>query len=420
MRLLLILILWLAPLSLAAQEEPAPSAEPLVEVSLEPEEAVVGQPVVLRISVLVPTWMPQPPQFPSMDVPNVITRLPEGASGPISERVEGETWSGVGRAYRLYPMVPGPVSLPAQTITLTYADPETTQPVSYEATLDPISFNAVVPPGAEGLDPLLLAESFTLEQVIEGADAPLGQGESARRVVTAKIGGSSALFIPPLVPPIESEAVRAYPKDAEVSESADRGKLSGSRIEEVTYLAQYGGEVNLPAISFDWFNTGSGKVETASLEAATLTVDAPPPPVAARFSKQQVALIVGGLLVLGLLGWGLTRYALPPLRRTIEARRAAWLASEGYAARQVEAAIAAQDLSALVTTLSLWDTRCPGRGDALDPALAGLGAVRYGRAATPARDSSGWQEMRRAFRAERARRRAKGTGAGKLPPLNPA
>ncbi|SDI45533.1 BatD family protein [Aliiruegeria lutimaris] len=418
----LALSLLLLPLGLLAQTENAATqsaVEPLVRVSLEPETGVVGQPMVLRISILVPTWLPQPPAFPSMEAPNVITRLPERASGPISESVNGETWSGVSRAYRLYPMLPGEVSLPAQSITVTYADPDTTQPVTYEAPLEPIRFQVRVPEGAEGLDPLILASGFTLEQSIEGADGPLGQGEAATRTVTARIEGTSPLFIPPLLPGVQSDAVKAYPRDPVVRETEERGVLSGSRTEVETYVAQYGGAVDLQAIALDWFNTDSGKVETARLEGARLEVDAPAAPALPKVTPREVAMLVGAGLLFGLLLWAGNRWLLPPLKSRHAERRAARLASEGFAAHEVARAIAQTDLSGVVTALALWSQRCPGDEDALEPALAAIGAERFGRGGGDAGQAA-WQQLRVVFEAERKRRLHGTNGRGALPPLNPS
>ncbi|MEV8465633.1 hypothetical protein AB0T83_02410 [Fluviibacterium sp. DFM31] len=424
-RVLAAVLIFAVPGPVAAQDDaaatapPAEAVQPQVTAELTPDTAVVGQPLVLRIKVLVPTWLPDPPAFPALDVPNVIVRLPEGASGPISDSVGGETWSGVSRAYRLYPMVPGDVSLPAQTITVTYADPDTSAPVTFEASLDPVRFTATVPEDAAGLDPLILASGLTLEQTIDGADGPLGEGDAASRSVTAKISGTSALFIPSLIPPVKSEAVRAYPKDPAIAETSDRGVLSGSRTETVSYVAQYGGSVELPPISINWFNTETGSMETAQLEGVTLDVDAPGPPVAARFTPRQIALLIGGVILLLLVAQGLRLYALPPLRRLRDRRKTAWEASEGYAARGVRQAIGRKDLSATHCALAIWSDRCPGH-DApdLESALAGIGAGRYGDMPDGGGD---WSAVSAAFQAERQRRLAGAShGAEAVPPLNPS
>ena len=226
----------------------AQDSQVIVKSELSGEATAVGQPLILRITVLVPTWLPEPPRFPSLEAPNMFVRLPSRASSPVSETVEGETWSGVSRAYRLYPMIPGDFSVSPQPVGVTYADPETRDPISVEVGLDPVVFRSEIPAGAEELDPLILAEAFSLEQSFEGADGPLAQGDAATRVVTAKITGTSALFIPPLIPTVSDGVVRAYSKDPVVRDTeGNRGTLSGSRSETTSYVAQYGGTLELSA-----------------------------------------------------------------------------------------------------------------------------------------------------------------------------
>ena len=117
--LVLLLVLLAVPLASKAQEP----AKPILRMEFKQTETIPGQPLVLRVTVLVPTWLPEAPVFPSLEVPNVMVRLPERASGPASERVKGETWSGVTRAYRLYPMKAGGFRIPPLPVTVTSADP---------------------------------------------------------------------------------------------------------------------------------------------------------------------------------------------------------------------------------------------------------------------------------------------------------
>ncbi len=401
-----------------AQDAPSPAVQPRVTAELTPETAVVGQPLVLRIKVLVPTWLPKPPVFPSLDAPNVIVRLPERASGPVSERVDGETWSGVSRAYRIYPMLPGDVTMPAQEITITYADPDTVQPVTYTAQLDPIRFTATVPSGAEGLDPLVIAEKVMLEQEIDAPDGVMAQGDAASRKVTATITGTSPLFLPELISAIDGEAARAYPSDPATQESEDRGTLSGSRTESVSYVAQYGGSVDLPAITLDWFNISSGQVETAQLEGITLTVDAPAPAKEPAITPRQVAVLIGALILVWLAVWGFRKYLLPPLKRLVVQRKASWEGSEPFAAWRVRRAIGNHDLAATHSALQVWSDRCPGTAaPELDAALAGIGAESYRGAGG---QGGTWAVVSAVFQAERDRRLAAIRSSGSaLPPLNP-
>ena len=72
----------------AAAQEP-----PLVRVEVAPEQVEVGRPVELRVTVLTPTWFPRPPEYPSLELANAVTRLDR--SYPTSERVGGNSSSAV-------------------------------------------------------------------------------------------------------------------------------------------------------------------------------------------------------------------------------------------------------------------------------------------------------------------------------------
>ncbi len=56
------------------------TAQPLLRASFEKTVAVPGQTLLLEVTILVPTWMPKPPEFPIFDLPDVSVRLPEGSS----------------------------------------------------------------------------------------------------------------------------------------------------------------------------------------------------------------------------------------------------------------------------------------------------------------------------------------------------
>ncbi len=410
---------WAQDTASTGAQQSAP-VTPRVETELSADTTVVGQPLVLRVKVLVPTWMPSPPAFPSMEAPNLMVRLPERATNPISERVGGETWSGVSRAYRLYPMIAGQFSLPAQSVALTYADPGGgAEPLTIQAPIEAVTFVAILPAGAEALDPPILANGLSLEQTLDGGDGTLGQGDAVTRTLTATITGTSALFIPPLIPEVSAQAVQSYPRDPVVKDTDVRGVVSGSRTDTTTYVAQYGGSVDLPEISIEWFNVETGKVETATVPGVTLSVDAPPPPPdAPKINKRQIAILTGSVLLLLLGLWVLRRYALPPLTAYLAGRRARWNASEAFAAKRVEQAIDRKDLNGVLNALALWTSRCPGsEGTALEPALAGIGAVRFGGSIGGSGD---WAALAAAFRAERTRRTGGDTDTHDLPPLNPS
>ncbi|MFT7594222.1 MAG: hypothetical protein ACI8R4_001540 [Paracoccaceae bacterium] len=416
------LLLWPA----AAQAQ----IEPRLSVELPEGEIIVGQPIVLRLKLLVPTWMPKPPNWPDFEVPSLLVRLPERASSPISETIEGETWSGISRAYRLYPLIAGPFELPVQQLVVSYADPGGADPVETSLTVKAIRFTATLPKGAEGVDPLIIAQDFSLTQQIDGGPQ-LQTGDAVQRIVTASIKGTTPILIPALIPNLPpnpanaetaSHPLRAYPKEPVVTDSEDRGVLSGTRRETVTYMAQAGGDAALPEIAVQWFNLDSGKVEIATLDgmALSIAVPPPPPPGPADYARWAMMLVAALIAI-----WLFARFLWPRLRATLQGIRSSWVTSESYAARQMRHALRAESLGEIYAALDQWAGFYPGMGGAerssLDAALADLGATRFAKTG-PSNDTSSRRKSRDAFDALRAAQRAtakKQTSSAGLAPLNP-
>jgi hypothetical protein len=402
----------------AAQE----SARPVLRTELEKVSAIPGQPIILRITLLAPTWLSKPPGFPSFETPNVIVRLPSRASSPTSERIGGETWSGVTRAYRLYPMTVGRFRIPPQIVTVTFADSDTRAPVTVELRTDEVVFSGTAPEGGEDLDPFIAAETLTLEQSIEGEPGNLEPGGAITRTVTVRVNGTSPIFLPPLIPPLAAVGVSAYPKEPVVTETEARGGISGDRVESVTYVAEVGGRHTAPPIRLRWFNLREKRVETAMADGFEITVRGPPPAPSSSFDWRATGpwIALGALLAALVAGAAVRLW--PRISRWRRRRREAYLASEAFAFSQAMAALRARDFGDAVRTVELWSSRLPPGAGAeharLSDALAHLGAALFGRDRRPPLDNQ-WPDAVKALRATRRERLAATTVDRALPPLNP-
>ena len=407
----LLFLVWL-PVAACAEE-------PLVEVDFEENAAVPGQSLILRITVLVPTWMPKPVVFPSFEAPNLQVRLPEGSTGPTSRSIGGETWSGVSRRYFITPMVPGTIEIAGQELLITWADPGQTDPIESRVAMDPVVVEGVVPEGAEDLDPFVAANNLKLSREMPEIAGPLGAGDSLEVSVTAEIDGVSAIMLPPLLPEIALDGVALYRDEPVVSDRDDRGVVSGTRTERVTLLAESGGGAEVPEITLRWYNLKSKSVETATLDAISVEVDAPRA-VGDRMDPRAVIGIALLFLVAAALAWVTWRRLGPRLQALLAARRARIEASEPFAYAQVSAAAKARDIGRLMQSLDVWATRCPTDPRDIEPlrgALSGLGAARYGR--EKSRDAARWSDVVAALEKTRASLRDARSAPAVLPPLNP-
>lgn len=394
---LLLLILLLIPARLLAQDAPAP----IIETTLDQTEAIPGQSVTLRLTVLVPSWMPTPPDLPTFEAPNLRVRLPARATTPISRQVDGENWSGISRRYLLTPMLPGQINLPPQEIRVTFAGPDGTTPVTATAQTPALTLTGKIPAGAEGLDPFIAANSLVLTQDLSGPTTGLPPGASVTRSVTAEIKGSSPITLPQLLQPIDLPAIRVYPASPQVNESpVGDDTQSGSRTESETLMAVGGGSGHVPPIRLDWFNLGTGKVETAQTDGFDISVTGPPakaPGPAQPRDWRRLDIILAAIAALSGAGYWLG----PRILARIGSYRAHKLASKAHARRSLLAAITARDYALTSHWLAEWQERAPATPPAqmrpVSDALAGIGATRY-RLPQPAKTDAAWRELAQALR----------------------
>ena len=140
------------------------ATQPRVEASLSEDSLAPGESSELRITVLVPTWMPTPVEFPTLDQPGLRVTLGERSTTPVSQQVDGKTWSGVSRRYQLTPLSAGRFELGGGTLDVSVATPGSQQAKVQQMVLPPISLTASLPEAARGLEPYLAATRIDLEQ----------------------------------------------------------------------------------------------------------------------------------------------------------------------------------------------------------------------------------------------------------------
>lgn len=347
-------------LLLVSAAAPARGQEPVVRITATPEEVAVGEPVALEVTVLVPTWFPKPPVYPTFELTNTITRLPPDSSYPTSERIGGDTWSGIVRTYQIYPLIGATYRLSGQTMTVTYNDPEKFKPVRVKVGVPEVEFRARVPGGAESLNPYLAGRRLTLDREVEGDLESLEAGDALVVRYTAELDGMPAIFLPALVDVAEVPGVSVYAEEP-VVEDGDPARRS----EKLTFVFEAGGEFTVPARELAWWNTETGTVETASVPAMTVSVAGPPIPspvgeLPSAEPRWPAVVAWGALLAAALLA----------LRRWLPQMRAGWVTyqnrrrhSEGYAFDKLRKVLHGGDPRAAHRALLTWLERIePGTG----------------------------------------------------------
>ncbi len=420
MRRVVLIFVWMVSASaLWAQDK-----QPQLEVTFEETETVPGQPLTLRLTVLVPTFMPDPPMWPDFETPNLMVRLPEKASSPTSKRIDGETWSGISRRYQITPVVPGTFEMPAGEVTVRYRALEGSDVLEATLPVPAQTVTGVVPDGAEALDPFVAAEKLTLTQTVEGESKGLEAGASFARVIEVNIEGVSPMFLPPVTPEDGLAGLRAYPESPVIEETENRGLVKGVRREKTVYVAEGGVDGVLPDVRLAWFNLETGKVEEAVVEAIEVQVDAPV--LAPRSDPLDVMTLVWWAVVVVLfmaLIAIFVRWGAPLVRQRWRLTQERYLNGARNAYRILRKTLKARQLGASKQAYLVWAQRVPVADPetetAIKQAFLDIGAVQFGKNPRE-NETQAWLHLKALCDRKRQKSRYRhDTQAPELPPLNP-
>lgn len=424
----LLFVVLLLPVSVRAQQGVDP--QPIVQVTIEPQRVVVGQEAVLRVLVLAPNYLTSPPDLPTFQVRNAVTRqLP---SVNTSEQRDGMTYSGVRFEFALYPQEAGDFAISDQKARVKYAaQPPATREV--EITLPRLSFEAFVPAAAASLRPFLSADKLTIVQEIKRSSDQLKAGDAVTRTVIFKAEGTPAMLLPPQTFAIV-DGLRLYAAQPALEDKVDgrTGVLTSTRADSGTYMLERAGDYLLPAIDVRWWNVGESRVEQVHLAGVPLNVSANPA-IDGTTGRSGARLNWAALIDVIADHWIITALALMILvaivwvmpaaaRRMIaflRRRRAAYRGSEAWSFRQFRAATRQRKAEAIYFGLLGWLRRFEplapeGTIDALtsavnDPVLKRqIGALQRELFASAGETTPGWSPrtlMRHVNSARRSLRR---------------
>ncbi len=448
----------LAALAVAMAPSTAYTQAPRARADLLPGSVVtVGQPLTVRVQVLVPSFFAGAPAFPELDVEDAITIFVDRGTN-FTEREGAVTWAGQDRSYTVYPQRAGSFEIAEIAVEVRYRGDAGL--VTATAALPPIRFEARIPPEAAGLDYFIAAGDLTLEESFDVRPDTIRVGDAFSRTFTVTVRDALSIVIPPFeTDSVPGLAVYPAPPRVEDSEGERGAAIIGTRTESVSYVAQVEGVYVLPAVGLSWWDVGAERLRDAGVPEVRFVVVAnpdlvnelglPPDSVVAgaavegtrgRFSMADFVRRWGPVLVAVVLLTGLAvriaRRHGPRWTARLEEAQRARAESERTYFRAFHAAARAGDPRATANALMAWLDRTdqgPGAAtfrrfasDADDPELdrrgRALGNSLYGRRANG--EASPWCADTFYASVAKARKKGRKTGgpgepAGGLGPLNP-
>ena len=435
----LLILMFLMSGSAVAQGAP----QLLVRAHIEPSGTVVaGTEVRLVVDCLTTTWFTEAPNWPLFTVRGAIVNLPDEQAENLHEVINGVSWYGVSRAYRVVPQKAGAFEIPAFPITVYPGG--TTAPATLMTPA--LGLVATVPAGAEGMSVFFPTQKLSAKQTIEPSPDDLKVGAALTRTITQTAAGTESMLIPPINFG-DVDGLKRYPKPPAVKNIIrDRaGLVAGERTDTATYVVSRSGKFKLPPVTIEWWNTATQRREkivlpAVSFSAATvrekplfdIPLDALSKGGAHRIividrSRALIACVV--LAFLFALVWACPRLTIryKQAKRALIAARHRYAEGETPAWRALRAAARKGPLQRVIPALYRWmdkspDFRHPARIGDLDasgnPALEDLAdtiATHYSDSPDAKLD---WSKAEVALRKAAKHARRKRNAQSPLPPLN--
>ena len=325
---------------------------PIVRAEISPETIAVGESVELTVTVLVPTWFTRPSIYPTFELANAITRLPDDSSYSVRERVGNDSWSGIVRTYEILPLFGASYRLSGQSMSITYANPGS-EPITTEVEVPEVFFRGSVPAAAATLDPYVAGRGLELSLSVEGEPDDLAVGDALVLNYVADLDGLPAIFLPPLAPPLSFAGVSVYADAPDLYDGTP-----ARRSEKITLVFDAGGEFVVPGLTLDFWNTETGSIDSATVEGFVITVAGPvAAPLNATVAAERRWLswlsIVVALSVLAYAIYAAASVAAGRYRAAVERRKR----SEPYAFAALQTALRANNAGEAYRAMLIWLAR---------------------------------------------------------------
>lgn len=251
------------------------AAELFLQNSFSREQAYVQQVLYYDVKIYFKGEL----QSGSLTQPEIagaeVSQLGKDKDG--SELVNGERYQTITRRYSVIPQKSGELTLVAPGFTGEMIDRNTTQYDYFARTkrvaAEGQALTLTVKPSPAQVTNWLPAELVT---ITEEWSAPLDQfvqGEPVTRTITLTAVDLADHQLPDLIIP-QTAGIKTYPEQPQSRKVERNGRLIAQKVVRLAVIAEQDGQLTLPPIQVNWWNTNTDQQAIAELPAVTLQVAA--------------------------------------------------------------------------------------------------------------------------------------------------
>lgn len=248
----------------------------LFRTAATPEEPWVGQQLMLSVDVLAKDGWAQLKKIGEIEVDGAYVLRLETQGTRLNEVIDGDSYTGQRYEFMLFPqrdgrftILPVPVDVEVKSWGVARGDQ------IHRLSLPVIEFVAHTPPGAEGIRGLISTRDLTAKQSWDPVTDSAEVGAAITRTINFSAEDISGMAFSPLRYG-KVGGVGIYPGEPTVEDKFNRGELTGTRVETVTYVFERPGFIEIPGVVMSWWDVRSNELKRVELPGLSMHVDANP------------------------------------------------------------------------------------------------------------------------------------------------
>ena len=198
----------------------------------------------------------------------------------LNESRDGASWQGLRYTFLLYPQRAGRLEVPSFEVRFSARAGYDSEPSGFTFQTPVLFVEAQLPPGANASGLVVTSTSFTMESswtptLPDDGPGNLKVGDAVTLEVTRRARDVPGMVFAPL-PDFSIEGLGVYPDAAQVNDRINRGDLTGSRSDSVTFICEREGNYEIPEMRFQWWDPEQEVLAEKVIPARELVVAANP------------------------------------------------------------------------------------------------------------------------------------------------
>ncbi|MFV0291440.1 MAG: BatD family protein [Mangrovibacterium sp.] len=268
----IIVCLTIALLVLFSNESNAQSC--FAQVSIYPRTGVVRQPFKITIAVHTSTWFTAPLQFKNFQVDKAFI-MPYTQTTPSTSYINKKKYATLTFYYLVYPFEEGEITIPSLQIIATTPNDGDYKGIPKEIQTKEQKIQALKVPNANGEEVWNVATNMTISEKWDKDLDKIKVGDVLNRSLLQYAAGTLPNFIKP-ISLAQINNVSSYPSEPQFKERRTQFSINGELSQQVAYLFEKEGTVNIPEQKIYWYNPETKKTHQRILPAQEIHVNENP------------------------------------------------------------------------------------------------------------------------------------------------